>query len=153
MGTKTLIKGAEEHLLPSHLTAGSMLYCGFLGRQAPLTTHPDRMVASTHIVLNIEVAASLQQDLDHSKMTFIGSEMQGGPAMLLMQSKHRFQNRTSKSLPWDRLHSDVSSLPLWFDRRFLWIYPEFKFVSVNLGYWHCNQWTKQAQNVNISLSA
>lgn len=84
MGTKTLIKGAQEHLFPLPPHSWYVLHCGFIGRQAPLTTHPNRMVASTHIVLNIEVTASLQQDLDHSKMTFIGSEMQGGPAMLLM---------------------------------------------------------------------
>jgi hypothetical protein len=44
-------------------------------------------MASTHIVLHIEVAASLQQDLDHRKMALIGSKMQGRPAMLLMESK------------------------------------------------------------------
>lgn len=34
------------------------------------------------IILHIEVTASLQQNLHHRKMTLIGSEVQGGPAML-----------------------------------------------------------------------
>lgn len=34
------------------------------------------------IILDIEVAASLQQNLDHRKMALIGSKMQGSPAML-----------------------------------------------------------------------
>lgn len=34
------------------------------------------------IILDIEVTASLQQDLDHRKMALIGSKMQGGPPML-----------------------------------------------------------------------
>lgn len=46
------------------------------------------MMASTHIILDIKVTASLQQDLDHREMALIGSEMQGGPAMLWTQSKH-----------------------------------------------------------------
>ena len=46
------------------------------------------MMASTHIILDIEVTASLQQDLDHREMALIGSKMQGRPAMLLMQSRH-----------------------------------------------------------------
>ena len=34
------VKSAEEHVLPSPLTAGHTLCCGFPGRQPPLTTHP-----------------------------------------------------------------------------------------------------------------
>lgn len=45
------------------------------------------MLVSTYIVLYIEVTASLQQDLDHREMTLIGSKVQGGPAMLLMQKQ------------------------------------------------------------------
>lgn len=41
----------------------------------------------TYIILYIEVTASLQQNLHHRKMTLIGSKMQGGPAMLLMQKR------------------------------------------------------------------
>lgn len=40
MGTQMEKKHVGEHLLPSHLITGYTLYCGFLGRQAPLTTHP-----------------------------------------------------------------------------------------------------------------
>lgn len=45
------------------------------------------MLASTYIILHIEVTASLQQNLDHGQMTLIGSKVQGGPAMLLMQRR------------------------------------------------------------------
>lgn len=43
--------------------------------------------ASTYIILHVEVTASLQQNLDHREMALIGSKVQGGPAMLLMQRK------------------------------------------------------------------
>lgn len=66
------------------------------------------MIASTHIILDIEVTASLQQDLDHRKMALIGSKMQGRPAMLLTQSKHWFQNKVSQE---QGLHSGVPPPP------------------------------------------
>lgn len=65
------------HLILLQRSEGLLLVANYL-----FPSTPSKKVASTYVILNIQVTACLQQNLDNMEMTPVGSKMQGSSAML-----------------------------------------------------------------------
>lgn len=76
-----------KHLVPALLTPPASALRAVTADEFLCQPFSGGNDASTYIVLQVEVTASLQQNLDHREMALIGSKVQGGPAMLLKQRK------------------------------------------------------------------
>lgn len=80
-------KTSGKHLVPALLTLPASALRAATADELLCRPFSGGNDASTYIILQVEVTASLQQDLDHREMALIGSKVQGGPAMLLIQRK------------------------------------------------------------------
>ena len=50
----------------------------------------------THIVLDVQVTASFEQDTDNLNVAFVGSQVQGAPTILWTQNTHNISTQTSQ---------------------------------------------------------
>lgn len=104
-------KTSGKHLVPALLTPPASALRAATADKLLCQPFSRGNDTSTYIILHVKVTASLQQNLDHREMALIGSKVQGGPAMLLMQRKQlvsELDTSRDRTLRQERGHASFS---------------------------------------------